>query len=272
MKGHSSFLSKIGTILSAPFRAVKKRIFRHHDAVIEKKVRRELEVTLSHELRTPLTVIFGYSEILLENFERADQDNKSENAEAALAIHRKSKVLLRFIDNTILSTMLDFHPQIFHSQPLDLGLAVENAVGEWKKFSEARDGIELEMRIEHSLHYDVNEKLIKIAVFELVDNAYTYRRPGIPCQITVELSRSGDSVRLSVRDNGIGIKEKYRDRIYDKFFRIEDRDTAETSGLGIGLSLVRHIVDLYGGTITLESIHMKGSAFFIDLPSKGTRT
>lgn len=266
MSGIRQFFSRIGEGIAAPFRDLRRRFYTRHDAALEKKIRREFEVTVSHELRTPLTVILGYSEILLDNIEHPEQCSKEDNAQAALAIHRKSKDLLRFIDNTILITTLDFHSQVFSSSAADVGRAVSNTVEEWKKFFIVPGEAELSLNVSKGMVFDMHERLLRVLVFELLANSYLYRKPGEVCRIDVTLSRESKGFALTVADNGIGIKEKYLDRIFDKFFRIEDRDTAATSGLGIGLTLVKRIADFYHGSVTLQSVYRTGTTVTIRLP------
>jgi two-component system phosphate regulon sensor histidine kinase PhoR len=252
-----------------PFKNFKKRFFERHDAVIEKKIRRELEVTLSHELPTPLTVIDGYSELLLENLEKSEHPQSRDNFDAALSIHDQSRKLLRFIDNTILLSTLEFNPQLFQSEEIDAGAIVGNTVQQWREFYSLPDSVVVSEDIQKDVVIPVNERLLRACAFELLANAYVYRKTDETSRIGIDMVSNFDNIRLNVSDNGMGIKDKHWDRVYEKFFRVEDRDTAETSGLGIGLTLVKRIVDFYGGSINFESVYKVGTTFRVVLPIRG---
>ncbi|RYY58955.1 MAG: HAMP domain-containing histidine kinase, partial [Chitinophagaceae bacterium] len=101
-------------------------------------------------------------------------------------------------------------------------------------------------------------------LFNLVDNALKYS-DGTP-KILIALREAGNKVQLSVTDNGIGVPEEYRGRIFEKFFRVPTGNIHNAKGYGLGLSYVSHVVDRHKGTIRVEPNGPSGSRFIITLP------
>lgn len=109
---------------------------------------------------------------------------------------------------------------------------------------------------------------LQSVIFNLLDNAIKYGN-GNP-SIEIDLNEKEDHIMLSVADNGIGIPAEYKDKVFDKFFRIPHGDTHNAKGYGLGLSYVAHVVNKHKGTISVESQLGMGSKFVITLPK--TRT
>jgi two-component system phosphate regulon sensor histidine kinase PhoR len=100
-------------------------------------------------------------------------------------------------------------------------------------------------------------------VLNLVDNALNYTTSG---SVEVRLACEGDSIKLTVRDSGIGIAEEHQARIFERFYRVDKGRSRATGGTGLGLSIVRHIVESHDGTIVVESELNMGSVFVVTLP------
>jgi signal transduction histidine kinase len=256
------FLRKILNFIFFPFRWIWKKILAKHTALIEKRIKREIEISLSHELRTPLTCILAYSEMLAENVK------SKENIEAAKVIYNKSKEMVRLIDNLIEISVLDFNPQSVYKTQINLSNTVIAAINKFKFFYEDYDDFAVFSEVELNIEVPGNKKLFTLMFFEILNNAYFYKKPSEKAIISVSLKQSNNHAILKIRDNGIGIKDKFKKRIFERFFRTENGDTADTSGMGIGLSLVKKIVELFDGTINLQSTWGEGSEFTIVLPTK----
>ena len=127
----------------------------------------------------------------------------------------------------------------------------------------ARRGIRLQTDIQPELYAEIDVFLISRMLQNLIDNAYKFGKENGFVRVT--LHRSGSGARLTVEDNGIGIPEEDLGRIFQRFYQAEDSRRSQ-SGMGLGLSMVRQIVQLHGGTITVRSTVDKGTTFTVILP------
>ena len=103
-------------------------------------------------------------------------------------------------------------------------------------------------------------------LFNIMDNAYKYRRKDIDFNLQVKTWNEGDNICISIKDNGIGIKHDDLKKIFDKFYRVHTGNRHDVKGFGLGLAYVKNIIDLHHGTISTESELGKGTTFVIKLP------
>jgi signal transduction histidine kinase len=106
--------------------------------------------------------------------------------------------------------------------------------------------------------------LVRTACANLLDNAVKYNRPG--GRVEISASADDDRVRIVVIDTGIGIPARDRQRIFERFYRVDQARSRETGGTGLGLSIVKHVAELHGGSVGLVSTEGAGSTFTITLP------
>jgi signal transduction histidine kinase len=229
----------------------------------------------SHELRTPLSQISGYSQILGD--ELASDSSLINFVEGLI---RGSKRLTEIVDVMLDVSQLDAGVLILHRTPVPISQAVEKAVDEWRSALEERG---------HSLEIDDLEALPPVEgdearlqqIFkELISNAIKSTPDGGRIEIRgrTHTRRSGQYVEVTVTDNGIGIDPEDQYKIFDKFYRTGDLMKHSTgkakfkgAGTGLGLSLVKGIVDAHGGRIWVESPghdekSCPGSSFHVLLP------
>jgi two-component system phosphate regulon sensor histidine kinase PhoR len=263
----SGFFQSIRSAVKVPFRWIFSRLLERHDRIHEKRIRREIEITLTHELKTPLTTILGYSEILLESAKFADEESLG----YIRSIHRQSRELVRFIDNLIILSVIDFNPQVFFRNEADLAVIVREAMMDFDRDHRGESGYRFVVEGEDSLTVETSERLIRKSLLELFLNAWLYRSPDRELEIHVKLEKTGGYGIVTVSDNGLGISARYLPRIWEKFFRVEAEENAHVPGLGVGLCLVRQSVELFGGSITVESEEGKGTSFLIHLSSASGR-
>jgi len=210
----------------------------------------------SHELRTPLTVLVGFSELLLGR--EAPEEKRRDWLER---IHRESKRLSAVVDDLLNVSRIQSGRVVVEQQPLDLPEIAREAVQS------------VAMNEKHSVVFDFPEglspvvgdrdKLTQILV-NLVDNAVKYSPQG--GKITVAAHQEPERMVVSVSDQGIGIASEDQEKLFTTFTRIRRPEVEKIRGTGLGLYIVKALVELMGGEIWVESELGKGSTFFFSLP------
>jgi signal transduction histidine kinase len=215
---------------------------------------------VTHEMRTPLTAIQGSSELM-------GRYNLSEDKrrEMVKMIHSESKRLGRMIQTFLDVERLSEGQMQLRREPLDAVEMVESCIGRVSPLAEnKRIQIDCEPLPEAMIEGD--RELMEYAVYNLLTNAVKYSPP--QTSITVSGVREGGSLRISVRDQGIGMDEKELRNIFRKFYRTKKAEASGEPGTGIGLSIVEQILNVHGGSIEVTSSPGHGSCFTMVLPSQ----
>jgi two-component system, OmpR family, phosphate regulon sensor histidine kinase PhoR len=216
---------------------------------------------VSHELRTPLTSIRMFTDTL--RLRRGDEEVQSRCVEA---LAKESIRLQTLIDRLLEWGRMESGHRSFIKRDTDAASVVEHAVQSFEPARERRD-VDLEVHVAPGLPalYADHDALVD-AVVNLLSNAYKYG--GEPRRIVISASQTDQNVCISVRDNGAGIERAEHQRIFQKFYRVDDRLARERDGSGLGLAIVDHIVRAHGGQVGLESAPGRGSTFSIILPTQ----
>ncbi len=206
--------------------------------------RREFSANVSHELKTPLTTISGLSEMIANGL-ASQEDIKS----FALKISGQVRRLITIIDDIIRLSQFDEGKVNRRFVPFDLReLAQSVLVSLREKADERRISLELQGE---PIEMIGNKRMIDELLYNLVDNAIQYNvNSG---KVTVSLAAAADSLTISVSDTGIGIAKEQQSRVFERFYRVDQARSQRTAGAGLGLSIVKHIVEHHNGTITLGS-------------------
>lgn len=213
---------------------------------------------VSHEFRTPLTLMLGPLEELLED--KALNPAVHRHVESA---HRNALRLLKLVNNLLDFSRVEAGRLQGSYQKADIGPLTTDLASSFRSIIE-KSGMSLEVysaQISGSIYLD--RQMWEKIVLNLLSNAYKYTLQG---SVTVSLDDLGDHVQLKVSDTGIGIKADDLPNMFERFHRIENAGGRTHEGSGIGLSLVKELVGLHGGTIGLESTFGQGSTFTIVLP------
>jgi K+-sensing histidine kinase KdpD len=223
--------------------------------------RREFMQIASHELRTPLTVIRGYASLL----EDGSLGQMPPAAQKALhTLMQKSNEMRGQIERMLLLARLEDGAAPPQMTELDLRTVVTDAVARVRPQVELKHGrVDVDLASSPLSIMGDSERLAT-AVDNLLQNAVKFS-PGAP-QIQVTGDRQNGRVRLVVRDHGIGIPAAARPRLFEKFYRINDPELHNVAGTGIGLYLVRQVVEGHGGRVGVESEPGQGATFEIQLP------
>jgi len=217
---------------------------------------------VSHEFRTPLTSLRHLTELLEDGVitsESARREYYSLLSQETRRLHRLVEALLNF-------ARMETGRYRFRFERVDLSRLVTEVIDEFKRERMA-GGFAIESRAAPGLTCQIDRESLALAVWNLLDNAVKYS--GACRTIHVVVERRSGLAAISVRDGGLGIAPREQKAIFEKFVRGDAARTSETRGTGLGLALVRRIVDGHGGTIAVESEPGRGSTFTIVLPAAG---
>ena len=210
----------------------------------------------SHELRTPISVILAQGEYLLD----IAKDEKEK--ELAGTIVDKSKQVSKLVSRLLLLARIDQNRQKFNKEKVDMGVIIDVAVDSMKELAAQKD-ILLFSNVPEGTIVNADESLLLSAITNLISNGIKYGKES--GHVSVSASKNGDKTEIIVADNGVGISEEHIDKIWTRFYRVDDVRNDEYGSSGLGLSMVKSIIELHGGEITVKSTLGQGTEFRIIL-------
>lgn len=215
---------------------------------------------VSHELRTPLGLIRLYSETLEMNRAKTEEKRK----EYLHAITKESERLTHMINNILNFSRIEANSQHYTIVLDNLEPIVLETV-ETMRYHFERHGLEIEVSVEEDIpRVRCDAEALQQALYNLMNNAMKYTGDGKNIQVSAR-QQDGEAI-ISVKDFGIGIAPDQQDKIFAEFYRVDDPQVRETGGSGLGLAVVKHIVEAHGGRITVQSQLRQGSTFSIHIP------
>jgi two-component system, OmpR family, phosphate regulon sensor histidine kinase PhoR len=211
----------------------------------------------SHELRTPITIIRGFAETL-RDLPHLSPETLHEMTEKIVQGCSRMESLIKSLltlSDIEREPSKNFSPQNLvdiaeQCRTTLLSLHPEAFITIWKNQEE--------------IFLNCNGELMQLAIYNLLDNAFKYSQP--PAQITIEIENQEKQIRLSVRDKGLGIAPIDQIHIFERFYRVDKARSRRMGGAGLGLSIVKTIADLHGGSISLSSTPGEGSSFTLFFP------
>jgi PAS domain S-box-containing protein len=231
-----------------------------HRAEEANRIKDEFLSTLSHELRTPLNSILGWTWLL-----RSGSLDKEGTQRAVTTIERNAKSQSQIIDDLLDVSRIITGKLRLKVRRVDLSQVIEAAVDAVRPAAEAKA-----IRVGTSFDPEVppvagDANRLQQVIWNLLANAVKFTPEG--GRIDIGLERTGGQARIRVSDNGIGISPDFLDYVFDRFRQADSSTTRIHGGLGLGLAIVRHLVELHGGTVQAESEgEEKGSTFTVILP------
>ena len=223
----------------------------------------EILGTVAHDLKNPLAVILGRTEILKEMIGAASAPDPNMQAQIDY-IRNAAKQLTEMVDDLVADAMTDALDITVRREAIDLAILVEEVAEANRPLAERKNQVlTVTAPREHIAMCDADR--VRDAIDNLVSNAIKYSPIGGEIDVTV--GREGDNIMVQVKDQGAGLSPEDISRLFGRFQRLSAKPTAGESSTGLGLSIVKRIVDLHGGRITVESAGPgQGATFIMTLP------
>jgi signal transduction histidine kinase len=240
--------------------------------LITRDISRESETTrlktefvhnISHEFKTPLTLIRLYGETL----QRKKSISEQQKYECYEIITKESERLSHLINNVLDFSRIEMDRKEFNFQLRDLSKTVEDTLESYRYHLEKKGFIIYKSITSNLPRLEFDEEAITSVLINLLSNAMKFSTK--TKEVTVKLLREDNRAVLQVIDNGIGISTKDQKRIFQRFYRASDKVVSDISGSGLGLTLIKHIVNAHNGQIEVRSEPGKGSVFSVFLPFPG---
>ena len=236
------------------------------------KIRKDFVANVSHELRTPLTSIKGYVEALLDG----GKDDPSVAGRFLDIILKQSDRLNLIIEDLLELSKIESGQISLREEPIDVRALVDRTLSTIKPIAD-RKGHRLVTALDPSLPLIAGDedRLVQVLT-NLLDNAIKYTPEGGTITVGGTSAPSPNvaepllhTIDLIVADTGIGIPERDRPRIFERFYRVDKARSRDLGGTGLGLAIVKHLVEGHGGQVWVEANQPQGSRFVVRLPIKG---
>lgn len=258
---NSMYLEVVGAPIFNEKGHLKGAVLALYDITELKKLevmRKDFVANVSHELKTPITSIRGFAETLLEG----SMYNEEELKNFLSIIHEESNRLQVLTEDLLTLAKLEEDSFELDTSTIHVSELVEDFLPVISHKAKLKE-IAFQLDIDEQMTFEADFSKVKQILINLLENALNYTAEGG----TVSLSIQADEqkVYLIVSDNGIGMKEKEIDRIFERFYRVDQDRSRNTGGTGLGLAIVKHIVETHNGSIHVQSKIKEGTTFTIEL-------
>lgn len=224
------------------------------------RLKNDFVATVSHELKTPLASM----RVLVDTQLEGRCTDRQQAGEYLHLIAKENERLSRLIDNFLTFSRMERNKRAFEFSPLDVGELAGEAVDSVAGKFDA-PGVRLEVDVPENLPEITGDRdALVTVILNLLDNAHKYSGPDK--RIALRARAGGGEVHLAVSDNGIGLSRRAARKVFDRFYQVDQSLSRAAGGCGLGLSIVKFIVDAHGGDIDVESAPGKGSTFTVRLP------
>ncbi len=229
------------------------------------RIKDEFLATVSHELRTPMVAILGWSELLAANEIEPEEFN-----DAFETIYRNAKSQVRIIDDLLdISRMMNGH-FVIELEPVQMKEVIRGAIATVQNAAAVKN-ISLVLQLEDVGPVAGDADRLKQLIWNLLSNAIKFSPTGK--QVEVFLREDAGQVHFIVKDHGKGITSEFLPHVFERFLQEDQSSTRRQGGLGLGLSIVKHITELHGGTIeAISAGRDQGSTFILHLPLRKLRS
>lgn len=227
------------------------------ESIKSEQIRHDFSANVSHELKTPLTTIKGFGEMMEGGIITGTEDIKKYGG----TIYREAERLLYLINDIIRLSEIEEQANSENDE-VDI-LHTAQDVEEILQNKAYNHKVSVFVKGDNVV-IKGNQSYMTELLLNLMDNAVKYNNDG--GSVWVEVSRKGDNAVITVRDNGIGIADRDRDRVFERFYRVDKSRSKQTGGTGLGLSIVKHIVAYHNGEISITSSLGKGTEITVAIP------
>lgn len=225
------------------------------------RLKTEFVASVSHELRTPLTSIRGYAELLLDD---APDEAVNQQTRMLSIIDRNARRLLSLVEDLLLLSQVDSQTLAHRVEPVDLADLADGAVVVLQPAAETAE-VTVVVDVARPLPVQGDRSQLERVIFNLLSNAIKFSRAGH--SVTIGGRVDPGKVVLTVRDTGIGVPADELPKLFTRFFRSAADEAHNIPGTGLGLAVVREIVENHGGVVKMESTLGEGSTVTVTLPS-----
>jgi two-component system, OmpR family, phosphate regulon sensor histidine kinase PhoR len=229
------------------------------------EMRADFIANASHELRTPLAALLGF----IETLQGRAKDDAGAREKFLSIMQAQATRMARLIDDLLSLSRIELNAHLQPSTPVDLAPIVRQVADGLQTLARDRDvDIKVDVPSEPLIVLGERDELIR-ALENLVENALKYGAAGKRVDITLAraLTRAGTAeARLTVRDYGPGIAPEHLPRLTERFYRVDVAESRAQGGTGLGLALVKHVLNRHGGRVTIESTLGEGAAFTMHVP------
>ncbi len=223
-------------------------------------VRRDFVANVSHELRTPVAVIRANAETLIAGA----KDDPQIAHKLIDGLHRNAERLARILADLLDLSRLDAGQYRLEVAPVAVRAVTEQSLSAVETQAQKRR-VTVEIAVPDSICVKADAKALDQILVNLIDNGVKYTQADGHVWIEAREIDS-DRVRIEVRDDGPGIADKHRERVFERFYRADPSRSREAGGTGLGLSIVKHLVESMGGAVGVEPNAPRGSIFWLQLP------
>jgi signal transduction histidine kinase/ActR/RegA family two-component response regulator len=232
----------------------------YREAQDANRMKDEFLATLSHELRTPLNAIVGWTKLLQDG-----QLDAATQARAISTIDRNARAQTQLIEDILDVSRIVAGKLNLSVRAVDLGAVIEGALDSVRHAAEAK-GVRLLTEIARAVGpFEGDPDRLQQVAWNLVSNAIKFSTRG--GTVRVRLRQEAEQAEISVQDDGLGIKAEFLPHVFERFRQADSSSTRPHGGLGLGLAIVRHLVELHGGSVDVASAgEGKGATFTVRLP------
>ncbi len=237
----------------------------YNEAQQANRMKDDFLAVVSHELRTPLTPILGWTRML-----RNDTFDKESMSHALEIIERNARAQAKLIEDLLDVSRIITGKLRLNIRPVDLNSLLENSIDALRPAAEAKSlTIEKSFNLEPIVLNADSERMQQV-IWNLLSNAIKFTPQSGSIQVRASMVQN--SICIEIQDSGRGISPKFLPFVFDRFRQADSSTTRAFGGLGIGLAIVRHLVELHGGTVNAESAgEGKGATFAVTLPALKSR-